>query len=194
MQPGEDTRIQIIVEQAIELFSTKGYDITLDELANRSGISKTVILNYFKSKEEILQFISRQQIHSIQENIRRLQNQIGLLTPTIIQLFVDFSNDIQYSQTLMQAVFQAALRNPACRQNQYEATGLINDVLEDLFERGQKSGEFTTLLSAYTMAQLASQQYFGILLSWCMSSENYCLQDRVKVSFGMLFNGLLNRY
>ncbi|WP_379970998.1 TetR/AcrR family transcriptional regulator [Ectobacillus sp. sgz5001026] len=194
MQPGEDTRIQIIVEQAIELFSTKGYDITLDELVDRSGISKTVILNYFKSKEDILQFISRQQIHSIQEHIRRLQNQMGLLTPTIIQLFVDFSNDIQNSQTLMQTLFQSSLRNPTFRQNQYEAVGLINDVLEDLFERGQKSGELTTLLSAYTMAQLASQQYFGILLNWCMSSENYCLQDRVKVSFGMLFNGLLNRY
>lgn len=194
MQPGEDTRIQIIVEQAIELFSTKGFDTTLDELADRSGISKTVILNYFKSKEEILQIISKQQIHSIKEHICRLQNQMGLLTPTIIQLFVDFSNDIQNSQALMQTVFQFALRNPAFRQNQYEAAGLINDVLEDLFERGQKSGEFTTLLSAYTMAQLASQQYFGILFTWCMSSENYCIQDRVKVSFGMLFNGLLNRY
>ena len=120
MQLGEDTHIQIIVEQAIELFSTKGYDTTLDELADRAGISKTVILNYFKSKEEILQFISRQHIHLIQEHIRRLQNQMGLLTPTIIQLFVDFSNDIQNSQTLMQTLFQSALRNPALRQNQFE--------------------------------------------------------------------------
>lgn len=181
-----------IVEAAIVLFSTKGFETTLDDIVEASGISKAEALQYFQSKEEIIQFIIKQQIQFIRERLQMLTKWKGSLTPSIIQLFVDLSNNIQHSQVSLQMLLQFSLMNPVFRQTEYSIEQIV-EVLEELFEKGQRSGEFNTLLSSNTMAQLACQQYFGILMTWCMNRENYSLQERVKISFGMLFNGLLNR-
>lgn len=50
--------ISKIVETALEIFSTKGYqDLTMDEIAKKLGISKGALYSYFTSKDEILKEI-----------------------------------------------------------------------------------------------------------------------------------------
>jgi AcrR family transcriptional regulator len=50
--------ISKIVETALEIFSTKGYqDLTMDEIAKKLGVSKGALYSYFTSKEDILKEI-----------------------------------------------------------------------------------------------------------------------------------------
>ena len=58
-EPRRNTRIQqrnreLITEAALEVFSLYGFrGSTLDQIAERSGLSKPNLLYYFKNKEEI---------------------------------------------------------------------------------------------------------------------------------------------
>jgi AcrR family transcriptional regulator len=50
--------ISKIIETALEIFSTKGYhDLTMDEIAEKLGVSKGALYSYFKSKDDILKEI-----------------------------------------------------------------------------------------------------------------------------------------
>ena len=52
-----DTRKEIL-QSALELFSTKGFDGTaLSEIAGRAGVTKSLVYHYFKKKDELLQEI-----------------------------------------------------------------------------------------------------------------------------------------
>ena len=52
-----DTRKEIL-QSALELFSTKGFDGTaLSEIAARAGVTKSLVYHYFKKKDELLQEI-----------------------------------------------------------------------------------------------------------------------------------------
>jgi AcrR family transcriptional regulator len=63
-------RRQLILSAALKLFAEKGYSATsIDQIAQAASISKGLLYNYFKSKEELLQTI-------------------------VIDLFVEFENAI----------------------------------------------------------------------------------------------------
>ncbi len=52
-----DTRKEIL-QSALDLFSTKGFDRTaLSEIASRAGVTKSLVYHYFKKKDELLQEI-----------------------------------------------------------------------------------------------------------------------------------------
>ena len=52
--PKEEIRKQDILNKALKIFSEKGYsETTMDEIADSCGYSKTVLYQYFNSKEEL---------------------------------------------------------------------------------------------------------------------------------------------
>ncbi len=59
-----------IVETAIELLATKGYNnLTLDEIAEKLKISKGALYSYFKSKDDIIREIYKSSSTTIQKII-----------------------------------------------------------------------------------------------------------------------------
>ncbi len=65
-QVGESTR-QRIVEIALELFATRGYERTsMREIAERLGVTKTALYYHFESKESLLEAIGRPFVDSIE--------------------------------------------------------------------------------------------------------------------------------
>jgi len=53
-----ETRKREIMDTALELFGTEGFDKTsISSIANKAGISKGLLYNYFSSKEELIKTI-----------------------------------------------------------------------------------------------------------------------------------------
>ncbi len=53
-----ETRKKAILNTALELFATEGFDQTsISRIASRAGISKGLLYNYFKSKEDLIKSI-----------------------------------------------------------------------------------------------------------------------------------------
>lgn len=58
---GGGTKKEIILENAKAMFSQKGYDATsMDEVAAKTNVPKSLIYYHFKSKEELLQSVIEQ--------------------------------------------------------------------------------------------------------------------------------------
>jgi len=72
---GRDTRTRIQAV-ALELFTEKGYDTTsLREIAERLGVTKAALYYHFKSKDEIVESLTGDQIQRVEAMIEWAQGQ-----------------------------------------------------------------------------------------------------------------------
>jgi len=75
------------MDAALELFAAEGYShCSISQLAKHAGISKGLMYNYFKSKEDLL-------MHLIEDGIREMMslidpNQDGVLEPEEVESFI----------------------------------------------------------------------------------------------------------
>ena len=78
---------QLIMDTAIELFAQNGYGSTsISEIAKKGGISKGLLYNYFKSKEELLEAILNKGIDDMLSVFD--PNKDGLLEPHELEYFI----------------------------------------------------------------------------------------------------------
>jgi AcrR family transcriptional regulator len=67
-----------IEESAISILSEKGYAATsMREIAEASGVSKPVIYYYFKSKENLCQYIIQSGLESLQQQLREVCEEVS---------------------------------------------------------------------------------------------------------------------
>jgi len=75
------------MDAALELFAAEGYShCSISQLAKHTGISKGLMYNYFRSKEDLL-------MHLIEDGIREMMslidpNQDGVLEPEEVESFI----------------------------------------------------------------------------------------------------------
>ncbi len=68
----EEKRKMQIVQAAYDVIASKGYNnFTIDDIANKAGLSKGGVLYYFKTKEEILIHLLEQIYMLIEKNIKK---------------------------------------------------------------------------------------------------------------------------
>lgn len=80
-------RKEQIMEAALELFATEGYGhVSIAALASHIGISKGLMYNYFKSKEELLKEVIDYSVHELLEYFD--PNHDGVLTQEEFKLFL----------------------------------------------------------------------------------------------------------
>lgn len=76
-----------IMESALQLFASEGYGhVSISSLAAHAGISKGLMYNYFKSKEDLLQQVIDFVISEVLEHID--PNNDGVLTQEEFKLFI----------------------------------------------------------------------------------------------------------
>jgi len=74
-----EIKISLIMQSALELFANEGYYPTsISRIAQRAGISKGLIYNYFKSKEELILAITGKGIEKLTRSVDPDRN--GFLT------------------------------------------------------------------------------------------------------------------
>ncbi|MGI5936151.1 MAG: TetR/AcrR family transcriptional regulator [Oscillospiraceae bacterium] len=79
-----------ILSAATQLFSQKGYDATrVNDIASAANVNKALIYYYFKSKEDILDYI----VHSVLNNAVSIT--LDFIQTNIIQMIKDGSLDIR---------------------------------------------------------------------------------------------------
>jgi AcrR family transcriptional regulator len=106
---------EIIKQTALKLFAEKGYASTsISDIAQTAGISKGLMYNYFKSKEEVLKTIWDEFIDEFVAMID--PNHDGEITPEEMENFIDkifeiFVNRREEMKLYFQFTFQQAVVN-----------------------------------------------------------------------------------
>ena len=83
-----ETRKTLILDTALELFANEGfYKTAISDIAEKAGISKGLIYNYFESKEDLIRTIALNGIDNLLKNFD--PNSDSILTKEELQYFIE---------------------------------------------------------------------------------------------------------
>lgn len=117
---------QLIMNTALELFANNGYENTsVGDIAEAAGISKGLLYNYFRSKEELLETILNQGIDDLMNNFDL--NKDGILECYELETFIEKSfKMLNENRTFWKLFYSVSLQSTVFR--------LIEKRIDELFE------------------------------------------------------------
>jgi len=144
---------QRILSAAFELFKSAGYhQTTIDDIAQKSEVSRRTLFNYFPSKEALLLPWAQEILdgHVYPRVIAYLETQ-----PTTIEclrmLFSVFTETIQASPDVVQAFMRESLQSNDIPQKEMVGNG-VHEIFLHVVRYGQTRGEVRTDIPAEHLA------------------------------------------
>ena len=131
---------KLILDTALEMFANEGYYPTsISKIANAAGISKGLIYNYFKSKEEIIRTIIMQGLNDLAAFFD--PDKDGILTREEIGYFIEgIFETVKRDQHFWKLYFTIFMQPPVLRLVEKPLTRLINSSLGMLTEYFKNQG------------------------------------------------------
>lgn len=75
---GEKNKEKLILDSAVALFTTKGYNATrMEDIAKRVGISKGLTYFYYKNKEDLFMALTKKAFDQFKEEFREVLRSKG---------------------------------------------------------------------------------------------------------------------
>ncbi len=166
-----------ILDAALELFATKGYTSTsISQIAQKAGISKGLIYNYFDSKKDLLRAIVKAAIKEGNELIKHALDEHSSPTEELEHIVLD-------SVAHVKANFQY-WKLLAALSHQSEAMDSIRDLAEENRKWSiDKCVALFTKLNApnpVPTALLFGAALDGILLHYLRLKEEYPIEEVAK--------------
>ena len=160
-----------ILDAAIECFATKGYHaVSITELAKHAGISKGLMYNYFKSKDELLKIIFKEIMHEMMQLID--PDQSGKIDRNILLQYFERLVSHLKSNLILWKMYMAIFSQPAVMEILSEeiqsASRKPLEMMEQYFKRqGYKKpleevAFLSTLMSGITYEYIADPENYPI--------------------------------
>jgi AcrR family transcriptional regulator len=167
--------ISKIVETALDIFSTKGYqELTMDEIAKHLGVSKGALYSYFTSKDDILKEIYKNGRQIIQKTLTNATESSSLnqAMETIFQQMTEkYAKDI----VIYFEILALSSHNDNFKQMLKDDYQKDLKTTEDFIQRLVAKQQISVQADTQALAQL-------FRLIWMGTSEKLVLgYDRVEV-------------
>jgi TetR/AcrR family transcriptional repressor of mexJK operon len=155
-----------ITKAASEMFLAEGFDrASLDQIAQRAGVSKQTIYSHFADKEALFKAICSELTEKLTIPLRQ-PAALGDLRSTLIRLGEDTLAMMLHpaSLDLHRLVTNASIRFPELGHAAYEAGAMrmIDDLSALLIQRSQIGDGLARPISA-ARAQILAEQFVGML-------------------------------
>jgi AcrR family transcriptional regulator len=159
-----------IVEAALEVFSKKGYhDATMDDIAERIGVSKGALYQYFKSKEDLYRAILTARFHNMTKMISSELSggSFAECCRTFLENLIKHSSGLGLGfEVLSEATRNSALAKVA--RDYYRETA---QVIEECLEEWKKRGSLRKDLDARLFAKGLVALYDGMTVHLAIGTE-----------------------
>jgi len=142
-----DKRRKKILEKALAVFMEDGFEnATFQKIADRSGITRTILYLYFKNKREIFTYSIKQLLLSVEENINTIRKDKSLKSvEKITSVLLIIIKLFEKNRQLLAVVLDYLLLLPKSDVNPEERvrrrTGRLRHFLSSLVIEGIKAGE-----------------------------------------------------
>lgn len=174
-----------IITSAIDLFQEKGYEnVSVQEICNRSGVSRSSFYSIFSGKSDILSTM----INGIRLNFDKMVpdfikaesdvDRIWLITDSYLSLAA------RYGPQLIKALYIEELSG----QHQFLSDiEKYTDWIIPLVRNCQKTGTFQNKSDPEKIVKIQFDLCKGILVDWVLNEGNFNLEDRVYTMFKALW-------
>jgi AcrR family transcriptional regulator len=167
----------LIMDTALELFAGKGYYPTsISDIAQKAGISKGLMYNYFESKEELIKAIVDKGMAEFTDIFDA--NKDGVLTMEEFTYFIDESlRRLKENTSYWKLYFSIILQPPVyemARERMFELTPLNQQILVNYYiRRGARNPQLEVILFHVLMD--------GVFMNYIMDPVNFPLEATKKL-------------
>lgn len=162
----DETR-QRIVEQAMQMFESRGYDaVTMEQIAEAADVAKGTLYNYFPVKEAIVSAYMRTCALQAAPEIAKMMAEAVDTRERLTTLFVRIAQWQQGRRELYRYYLNyrmtqllESLRNPELRSG-FEQNLIL------VIQQGIDDGELRGDLPAVTLAGYLESAYLMVIMSW----------------------------
>jgi AcrR family transcriptional regulator len=190
----ESRRRSQIISAARQVFLRKGYDAaTVEEIAETAGVSKGLIYNYFRSKEDILVATAEAWLDAFEELTKQMTTAEATASSKLLAVQRLHTEETikGWDFVLVQVEFWAELlRHPEIAHHYARMFRNARSLLAATIEEGIASGEFRPV-PAKEVASLMMAMVDGLTLQRMADKRAFSWRNVSDAMDDLLFNGLL---
>ena len=191
-----DERKAQIINAAEDVFTQKGFnEARMDDIADKTGLSKGTLYLYFKSKDDLIIAILDRMFQREMKQMEGL-DQAGLSAADAIWKMTEaVTNNILGFVRLVPIVYQflaLAFRNKYVQKALKKYINQYIDMITPIIEQGIKSGEFRKV-NAREVAIAMSAIIEGTLLLWVYDRDLVEPEKHIRSGVKLLLEGVQAR-
>ena len=161
------TKKEEVIEAARELFCTYGYrKVSMDEIANKSKVTKKTIYSYFKDKNDLIKYFAYEEIEKMKKIVDKIEKRNIKATEkvhNIIYSLIEFKKE----EKLLKSFTDEAKYLPSGIADECSKmlTDSIMKEIEKLLKKGIENGNVRkcdTKLAAFIIYKM----YFALMFEW----------------------------
>ncbi len=192
----EAKRRRQIIAAARQVFSRKGYDAaTVEEIADTAGVSKGLIYNYFRSKEDILLATAEALMSRLEEHMERMSTAKATASDKILAAQHMHTGEMIKEWDFVQIMFEfwsESVRRPEMARPYARMFRKARAYLETVIDNGIASGEFRPV-PAKEVASLMIAMADGLTVQRMLDARAFTWRNVSDAMDDLLLNGLLAR-
>jgi AcrR family transcriptional regulator len=183
-----------IMNAAEEVFTKKGFDeARMDDIAEKTGLSKGTLYLYFKSKEDlVIAILDRIFMGAFKQLITREVVEASA-TEAIWRFTEEAIRDYLKMLRMMPIAYEflaLAFRNKIVQRALKQYFDVYMDALIPLIQRGIDSGEFRQV-DAEEVAIAAGAIFEGTVLLWVYDNTRINVERHIRSGIQLLLEGVL---
>jgi len=142
-----DQRRKKILEKALAVFMDDGFEnATFQKIADRCGITRTILYLYFKNKKEIFTYSIKQLLLSVEEKIKLIignnsLSSIEKITNVLLSIFSLFEQNRQLLSVILDYLLHISKSDANPEELVRRRTVKLRHFLSNMIIAGIKSGE-----------------------------------------------------
>lgn len=163
-----------LVKTALELFKDTGFfDINVEDITKKAGVSKGTFYTYFKRKEDIVLEISRAPFLEIADELENMQN--ATLIEKLSHYFHRFMECVEFSGIHICRQWIRDVINPNNVPDDKDSRKWNYDfnMLKSILEKSVKSGELSSDAPLELLTHIIICELYGMMTCWCMSDGKF---------------------
>lgn len=168
-----EERKLLIMDTALELFANEGFHNTsIQDIANKAGISKGLLYNYFASKEELIRKIIARGLEEIMSFFD--PDDDGMLTRQEIKYFIEETFRILEQNVEFWKLYFAILTQPPVLKL---ADNVFHETIESFFEMVERYFEELGDKDPRASARVFIALLDGLGIHYVMNPEKFPLES-----------------
>lgn len=181
-----------ILETALRLFREKNFNqVTVDEIVKETNTSKGAFYTHFKSKHDIFlekfKEIDDYYVNEIIQVISKEKTYIDKLNKFLLLQMTYIQEDLGWD--VVRTIYEVELNT---ERNSFFLLPYrpLYFILMNIFENGQKNGEFRSDFTPEKMMNICLRTMRGILYDWSIHQADFSLIEEHVDLFGVMIKGL----
>jgi len=143
-----DKRRKKILEKALIVFQEDGFEnATFQKIADKCGITRTILYLYFKNKREIFLYSIKEFLVSVEENINSTRadkslNSVEKMTKVLLDIFKMLEHNRKLLSVVLDYLLHLSKTDVDPEERVRRRTVKLRHILASMVIEGVKAGEF----------------------------------------------------